>query len=71
MSAGSAPLSEPVLTRLALASGQYAYAKSQRLRLAIDAAEQGYSWSEIGAALGMTEAGARQLVNRAKKGGEK
>lgn len=62
---------EQVLTRLALASGQYAYAKSQRLRLAIDAAEQGYSWSEIGAALGMTEAGARQLVNRAKKGGEK
>lgn len=59
------------LAQLALASGQYAEAGSRRVRLAIQAHEQGVSWHQIGAALGMTEAGARQLVNRAKKGGEK
>lgn len=58
---------DSTLGQLALASGMYAEAKSRRLRLAIMAHEQGASWSSIGAALGMTEAGARQLVNRAKE----
>lgn len=58
---------DSTLVQLALASGMYAEAKSRRLRLAIEAHEQGASWSAIGSALGMTEAGARQLVNRARK----
>lgn len=62
-------LSEALLG-IADAQGQINGGKLRRIKRIKAALDLGATWAQIGTALGMTEAGARQLWKRAQKDGE-